>query len=83
MKAREDARRDIVRTKPSKTLFVVNFDPIATTTRDLELHFEKYGRLTRCQIRKNFAFVCYELVEDATKALEALDGRWVFENPSA
>ncbi|GAQ92008.1 splicing factor [Klebsormidium nitens] len=75
VKAREDARRDVVKTRPSKTLFVVNFDPIETTTRDIEKHFEEFGRLTRCQIRKNFAFVCYETVEDATRALEALDGR--------
>ncbi|XP_027160998.1 serine/arginine-rich splicing factor RS41-like isoform X1 [Coffea eugenioides] len=58
--------------RPSKTLFVINFDPIHTRTRDLERHFDPYGRISNVRIRRNFAFVQFELQEDATRALEAL-----------
>ncbi|CAN1755094.1 Serine/arginine-rich splicing factor RS40 [Linum perenne] len=58
-------------TRPSKTLFVINFDPNLTRTRDLERHFESYGKITSVRIRRNFAFVQYEAQEDAIKALEA------------
>ncbi|KAL7121248.1 hypothetical protein ACP275_02G171500 [Erythranthe tilingii] len=57
-------------TKPSKTLFVINFDPVNTRTRDIEKHFEQYGKVSNVRIRRNFAFVQYELQEDATRALE-------------
>jgi len=57
--------------KPSKTLFVINFDPNDTRTRDLEKHFEPYGRILNIRIRRNFAFVQFESQEDATKALDA------------
>ncbi|CAK7337169.1 unnamed protein product [Dovyalis caffra] len=57
-------------TRPSKTLFVINFDPHLTRTKDLERHFEPYGRIVSVRIRRNFAFVQYEAQEDATKALE-------------
>lgn len=56
--------------KPTKTLFVINFDPIRTRVRDIERHFEPYGKLHHVRIRRNFAFVQYETQEDATKALE-------------
>ncbi|KAL3699245.1 hypothetical protein R1sor_017267 [Riccia sorocarpa] len=71
IRRREDARRSITKQRPTKTLFVVNFDPIHTRVRDLERHFEPYGKLLRVQIRKNFAFVQYETQEEATKALES------------
>ncbi|KAG6747452.1 hypothetical protein POTOM_049856 [Populus tomentosa] len=58
-------------TRPSKTLFVINFDPHHTRTKDLERHFEPYGRIVSVRIRRNFAFVQYEVQEDATKALDA------------
>eukprot|EP00270_Netrium_digitus_P011094 TRINITY_DN3508_c0_g1_i2.p1 TRINITY_DN3508_c0_g1~~TRINITY_DN3508_c0_g1_i2.p1 ORF type:complete len:185 (+),score=6.64 TRINITY_DN3508_c0_g1_i2:157-711(+) len=77
IKRREDERRSLARTRPTKTLFVVNFDPITTRNRDLERHFESYGSLVRVQIRKNFAFVQYETQEQATKALEATNGSQV------
>lgn len=70
VKQREQGRSQ---TRPSKTLFVVNFDPINTRSRDLERHFEKYGQLVRVQIRKNFAFVQYDAIEEAIKAVEATD----------
>ncbi|KAL5069950.1 hypothetical protein RYX36_020837 [Vicia faba] len=57
--------------RPSKTLFVINFDTTHTRTRDLERHFEPYGKIVSVRIRRNFAFVQYESEDDASKALEA------------
>ncbi|KAL0309196.1 UNVERIFIED_CONTAM: Serine/arginine-rich splicing factor RS41 [Sesamum radiatum] len=65
------SKRSSTNSRPSKTLFVINFDPINTRTRDIERYFEHYGRILSVRIRKNFAFVQYELQEDATRALEA------------
>ncbi|KMT20259.1 hypothetical protein BVRB_1g002630 [Beta vulgaris subsp. vulgaris] len=56
--------------RPTKTLFVINFDPVRTRDRDLERHFEPYGKVLSVRIRRNFAFVQFETQEDATKALE-------------
>eukprot|EP00249_Psilotum_nudum_P011858 c23428_g1_i1 orf=359-934(+) len=70
IRRREDVRRSITEQRPTKTLFVVNFDPMLTRTQDLEKHFAPYGKLERVRIRKNFAFVQYETQEEATKALE-------------
>ncbi|KAK9274376.1 hypothetical protein L1049_019190 [Liquidambar formosana] len=66
-----DSRRSSANTRPSKTLFVINFDPINTRTRDLERHFDPYGKIANIRIRRNFAFIQYELQEDATRALDA------------
>ncbi|KAG8064190.1 hypothetical protein GUJ93_ZPchr0004g38248 [Zizania palustris] len=60
-----------VNTKPTKTLFVINFDPINTRVTDIERHFEPFGKLSNVRIRRNFAFVQFETQEEATKALEA------------
>ncbi|XP_042511926.1 serine/arginine-rich splicing factor RS41 isoform X2 [Macadamia integrifolia] len=57
--------------KPTKTLFVINFDPVHTRTRDLEKHFDPYGKVLNIRIRRNFAFIQYESQEDATRALDA------------
>ncbi|KAI3712557.1 hypothetical protein L1987_71116 [Smallanthus sonchifolius] len=57
--------------RPTKTLFVISFDPYNTRTRDLERHFDPYGKILNIRIRRNFAFIQFELQEDATKALEA------------
>ncbi|XP_047329022.1 serine/arginine-rich splicing factor RS40-like isoform X2 [Impatiens glandulifera] len=57
--------------RPSKTLFVINFDPYQTRSRDLERHFDRYGKVLNVRIRRNFAFIQYEEQEDATRALEA------------
>lgn len=56
--------------RPTKTLFVINFDPIRTRERDIERHFEPYGKVMNVRIRRNFAFVQFATQEDATKALE-------------
>uniref|UniRef100_A0ACD5V8N8 Uncharacterized protein n=1 Tax=Avena sativa TaxID=4498 RepID=A0ACD5V8N8_AVESA len=65
--------------KPTKTLFVINFDPINTRTRDLEKHFDQYGKIANIRIRRNFAFVQYESQEDATKALDGTNGSTVMD----
>ncbi|MCL7047810.1 hypothetical protein MKW94_009307 [Papaver nudicaule] len=65
------SRRSAANSKPTKTLFVINFDPIHTRTRDLERHFDSYGKISNIRIRRNFAFVQFESQDDATKALEA------------
>ncbi len=75
VRRQEDARRSITKHRPTKTLFVVNFDPIETRVRDLERHFEPYGKLVRVHIHKNFGFVQYETQEEATKALESTNMR--------
>ncbi|KAK4476552.1 hypothetical protein RD792_015708 [Penstemon davidsonii] len=67
----DSSRRSSANSKPSKTLFVINFDPVNTRTSDLERHFEQYGKILNVRIRRNFAFVQFELQEDATRALEA------------
>lgn len=69
-------RRSSANTRPSKTLFVINFDPINTRPKDIERHFDPYGRISNVRIRRNFAFVQYELQEDATRALEATHSRY-------
>lgn len=72
---RGDRRTDIskrpVNTKPTKTLFVINFDPVHTRTRDLERHFDLHGKILNIRIRRNFAFIQFESEEEATRALEA------------
>ncbi|KAL6659947.1 hypothetical protein ACP70R_002069 [Stipagrostis hirtigluma subsp. patula] len=61
--------------KPTRTLFVINFDPIRTKVRDIERHFEPYGKITNIRIRRNFAFVQYETQEEATAAVKNTDKR--------
>ena len=56
--------------RPTKTLFVINFDPINTRVEDIKRHFERYGEVLHVRIRRNFAFVQFETQEDATKALK-------------
>lgn len=63
--------------RPSKTLFVINFDPYHTRTRDLERHFDPYGKILNIRIRRNFAFIQFETQEDASKALDATNLRCV------
>ncbi|KAJ1277631.1 hypothetical protein BS78_04G018400 [Paspalum vaginatum] len=71
---RGSSRRSPTNARPTKTLFVINFDPINTRIRDLERHFDKYGRVANVRIKKNFAFVQFEVQEDATRALEGTNG---------
>lgn len=71
----ESAKKSSTNSRPSKTLFVINFDPYHTRTRDLERHFDPYGKILNVRIRRNFAFIQYESQEDATKAIEATNMR--------
>ncbi|KAF9602299.1 hypothetical protein IFM89_026416 [Coptis chinensis] len=65
-----DGARPMTNQRPTKTLFVINFDPIRTKVHDIERHFEPYGKVLHVRIRRNFAFVQFETQEEATKALE-------------
>ncbi|XP_077234450.1 serine/arginine-rich splicing factor RS31-like isoform X2 [Tasmannia lanceolata] len=65
-----DGSKAVANMRPTKTLFVINFDPIHTRIRDIERHFEPYGKVLHVRIRRNFAFVQFETQEEATKALE-------------
>ncbi|XP_026424221.1 serine/arginine-rich splicing factor RS31-like isoform X1 [Papaver somniferum] len=67
---RRDGSRSVANQRPTKTLFVINFDPIDTRIRDIEKHFQPYGKVSHVRIRRNFAFVQFESQEEATKALE-------------
>ncbi|XP_027907976.1 serine/arginine-rich splicing factor RS41-like isoform X2 [Vigna unguiculata] len=66
-----DSRKPSSNSRPSKTLFVINFDPVHARPKDLERHFDPYGKILNIRIRRNFAFIQYESQEDATRALEA------------
>ncbi|XP_039030919.1 serine/arginine-rich splicing factor RS31-like isoform X2 [Hibiscus syriacus] len=66
-----DGSRSTTSQRPTKTLFVINFDPIRTRERDITKHFEPYGKVLNVRIRRNFAFVQFVTQEDASKALEA------------
>ncbi|CAF2049068.1 unnamed protein product [Brassica napus] len=57
--------------KPTKTLFVCNFDPFRTKEVDIEQHFQPYGKVINVRIRSNYSFAQFATQADATKALEA------------
>ncbi|VVB03525.1 unnamed protein product [Arabis nemorensis] len=65
--------------RPTKTLFVINFDPVRTKERDIERHFEPYGKVLNVRIRRNFAFVQFATQEDATKALDCTQNSKIFD----
>ena len=44
-------------TKPTETLFIVNFDLGRVRERDIEKFFNPYGRIKRVEIKRNYAFV--------------------------
>ncbi|CAL5028902.1 unnamed protein product [Urochloa decumbens] len=69
--ARHDGNKPAANTKPTKTLFVINFDPMNTRVGDIERHFAPFGNISNVRIRRNFAFVQFETLEEARKALEA------------
>ena len=69
-KKREEKRRK--NCTPTDTLFVVNFDPDTTREQDLAKHFSTYGKLKRVQVKRNYGFVQYELLDDATAARNGL-----------
>ncbi len=61
VKRREDSRRSDAQRSPNETLFVVNFDPITTRTRDLEELFGRYGRIVRVHFFSSFLFIAHAL----------------------
>nr|GEY61166.1 nucleotide-binding, alpha-beta plait [Tanacetum cinerariifolium] len=67
-----DGSKSVANQRPTKMLFIINFDPIHTRVRDIEKHFEPYGNVMHVRIRRNFAFVQFETQEEATKALECI-----------
>jgi len=77
VKRREEQRRSEAQSLPCDTLFVVNFDPISTTTRDLEKIFQAFGKTIRVDVKKNFAFIQYEAIADATKARDDMNGKQI------
>ena len=68
-KRREERRRKAQ--TPTSTLFIVNFDVDQTREGDLEKHFAPYGKLKRVQIKRNYGFIQYEVLDDAIAAREA------------
>lgn len=67
--------------KPTKTLFVCNFDPFKTKEIDIEEHFKPYGKVVNVRIRSSYSFVQFATQEDATKALEATQRRSIATQP--
>ena len=45
--------------------------------RDIERHFEPYGKVLHVRILRNFAFVQFDTQEEATEALQATHLRLV------
>ena len=72
VKRKEDERRKKI--SPSETLFVVNFHEETTKREDLQMLFEPYGRLVRIEMKRNYAFVQFETVEEASRAKDATNG---------
>ena len=72
VKRKEDLRR--ARISPSETLFVVNFHEETTKNEDLRMLFEPFGKLVRIDMKKNYAFVQFETIEQATRAKDATNG---------
>lgn len=72
VKRKEDDRRQ--RIQPSDTLFVVNFHEETTKREDLKMLFEPYGELLRIEMKRNYAFVQFKTIDEATKAKEEVNG---------
>lgn len=66
-------RRYEAETRPSTTLFVVNF-PAETEEVELRRIFEPFGNLRRCNIRNNYCFVEYTRIDDAIRAKKEVNG---------
>ncbi|MFS7911903.1 putative RNA recognition motif domain, nucleotide-binding alpha-beta plait domain superfamily [Helianthus anomalus] len=59
--------------RPTKTLFLINFDPVHTRVRDIENHYKPYGNVLHVRIRRNFAFVQFETQEATSSRVKILD----------
>jgi RNA recognition motif-containing protein len=60
--------------KPTNTLFVVNFDVRTVREPEVERYFDRFGPITRVEIKRNYAFVEYRNVEDAVTAQKRTHG---------
>eukprot|EP01097_Dermamoeba_algensis_P002700 TRINITY_DN206_c0_g1_i13.p1 TRINITY_DN206_c0_g1~~TRINITY_DN206_c0_g1_i13.p1 ORF type:complete len:132 (-),score=13.62 TRINITY_DN206_c0_g1_i13:803-1198(-) len=58
----------------SKTRLYIGRLSSRTRQRDLEDQFAKYGRIVRCDLKYNYAFVEYDDPRDADDAVRELDG---------
>ncbi len=67
----DDRRRNIT---PSETLFVVNFHEERTKREDLQMLFEPFGELVRIDMKKNYAFVQFRTIDEASRAREVTNG---------
>jgi hypothetical protein len=72
MKRKEDDRRRNI--QPSDTLFVVNFQEDTTKREDLKMLFESFGELVRVDMKRNYGFVQFCTIDEATQAKDATDG---------
>lgn len=72
IKRKEDDRRKNI--MPSDTLFVVNFSEDTTKREDLKMLFEPYGELVRIDMKRNYAFVQFRNIDEATRAKDATHG---------
>ncbi|PNW75242.1 hypothetical protein CHLRE_12g518772v5 [Chlamydomonas reinhardtii] len=59
---------------PSHKLFVINFDPSRTGEQELWRYFSPFGRVTRVQMVRNFAFVVFADLRDAVAAQQRTNG---------
>jgi len=78
VKRKEDDRRNNI--LPNETLFVVNFSEETTKREDLEMLFSKFGDLVRIDMKRNYAFVQFTSIDDATKAKNATNGGKLDQN---
>jgi len=78
IKRKEDDRRKNI--KPSDTLFVVNFQEETTKREDLKMLFEPFGELLRIDMKRNYAFVQFKTIDEATKAKDATNGGRLEQN---
>ena len=78
VKRKEDDRRRNI--QPSETLFVVNFHEETTKREDLQMLFEPYGELVRIDMKRNYAFVQFRTIDEATRALNATNGGKLDQN---
>eukprot|EP00892_Ulva_mutabilis_P012878 jgi/Ulvmu1/9963/UM059_0011.1 len=66
LRAHEESRENA---PANKNLFVVNYDPDATSSQDLEAYFSKWGTISKIQMKDKYSFVEFCELEDAKAAL--------------
>jgi len=83
----EEQRREKSEKFKNLNLYVKNLDETVNQEKLREL-FEPYGTLTSCtvmvddkKVSKGFGFVCFEEAEDATKALNEMNGKMIGTKP--